>query len=75
MKALKYKTNINCGGCVSTVTPYLDAVKGIRSWKVATDTKDKLLIVEGDDVQPQEVEDAVREAGFSIEKSQKGWFW
>jgi copper chaperone len=75
MKTLKYKTNINCGGCVATVTPYLDKIKGIRSWKVATDTKDKILLVEGDDIEAQEVEDAVREAGFMIEKSKKGLFW
>ncbi len=75
MKTLKYKTNINCGGCVSTVTPYLDAVKGIKSWKVATETKDKLLVVEWDDIESQEIENAVREAGFHLEKAKKGLFW
>jgi copper chaperone len=75
MKTFKYKTNINCGGCVSTVSPYLNKVKGVSNWKVATDTKDKILIVEGDDIVSQDVEQAVRDAGFSIEKAKKGLFW
>lgn len=75
MKSLKYKTNINCGGCVSTVTPYLNSVKGISNWKVATDSKDKILVVEGDDIESQSVEQAVRDAGFNIERVKKGLFW
>lgn len=75
MKTYKYKTNINCGGCVSTVTPHLNNVRGISSWKVATDTKDKILVVEGEDIDTQSVEQAVRDAGFNIEKAKKGLFW
>lgn len=75
MKSLKYKTNINCGGCINTVTPYLNSVRGISSWKVATDTKDKILVVEGNDIESQAVEQAVRDAGFQIERAKKGLFW
>lgn len=75
MKTLKYKTNINCGGCINQVSPYLDSVKGISNWKVATETKDKILVVEGDDIESQSVEQAVRDAGFQIEKAKKGIFW
>ncbi len=37
MKTSKFKTNINCGGCISKITPYLDKQKGIESWEVDTD--------------------------------------
>jgi copper chaperone len=75
MKSLKYKTNINCGGCVNTVTPYLNNIKGVSNWRVATDTKDKILVVEGDDIESQQIEQAVRDAGFMIERTKKGLFW
>ncbi|MDQ3393983.1 MAG: heavy-metal-associated domain-containing protein [Bacteroidota bacterium] len=75
MKTLKFKTNINCGGCISTVTPFLNSVRGISNWKVATDTKDKILIVEGEDLESESVEQAVRDAGFNIEKVKKGLFY
>ncbi len=31
METLKFKTNINCGGCVAKVTPELNATEGILS--------------------------------------------
>ena len=37
---LKFKTSINCGGCIAKVTPYLDSVKGITKWEV--DRTDKI---------------------------------
>jgi len=30
METLKFKTNINCGGCIAAVTPSLDALKGVK---------------------------------------------
>ena len=29
-KTFTFKTNINCGGCIAKVTPFLDEVKGIK---------------------------------------------
>ncbi|WP_377164309.1 heavy-metal-associated domain-containing protein [Rufibacter sediminis] len=45
---MKFKTNIKCGNCVSTVTPSLDNTPGIYTWQVDTNTPDKILTVEGD---------------------------
>ena len=33
---LKFKTNINCGGCVAQATPFLDEACGIGNWEVNT---------------------------------------
>ncbi len=67
METLQFKTNINCGGCVAKVTPKLNEVKGIRSWKVDIDNPDKILTVESDHLPKETVIDAVKKAGFSIQ--------
>ena len=66
MKTVKFKTNINCGGCIKSVTPFLNALDNIDLWKVDTDNTNKILEVTLDDVQT--VIDAVKKAGFVIEK-------
>jgi copper chaperone CopZ len=67
MKTLKFKTNINCGGCVATVTPYLNAVPDVIRWNVETERQDKLLTVTSAEPNGAAVEEAVRSAGFRIE--------
>lgn len=68
METLQFKTNINCGGCVAKVTPKLNEIKGIASWKVDTNNPDKILTVEADTISTKEVIDTVNKAGFKIEK-------
>ena len=68
MKELKFKTNINCGGCVSAVTPYLDKQEGIRSWKVDTDNPDKILTIQTDNLSEREIIEKVNKAGYTAEK-------
>ncbi|MEP0987127.1 cation transporter [Ekhidna sp.] len=67
METIKFKTNINCGGCLKSVTPHLNELDSIESWKVDIENPDKILEVrlEGDQ---KEVVKAVTEAGFEIEK-------
>ncbi|UOR05149.1 heavy-metal-associated domain-containing protein [Hymenobacter aerilatus] len=67
MNTLKFKTTINCGGCVRAVTGPLNEEPEITSWQVDTDNPDKILTVQGDNVQPEQVIRAVQEAGFEIE--------
>ncbi|MBC6991097.1 MULTISPECIES: heavy-metal-associated domain-containing protein [Hymenobacter] len=67
MPTLQFKTNINCGGCVRAVTPLLNEEKEITRWQVDTDNPAKILTVEGEQVQPEQVIRAVQEAGFEIE--------
>lgn len=67
-KTFTFKTNINCGGCVAKVTPFLDKVNGVSSWNVDTANKDKVLTVVSDGITENEVIDIVKEAGFNIEK-------
>ena len=64
---LKFKTSINCGGCVARVTPLLNNVEGIEEWSVDTDNPDKVLTVKTNGATENEVVDTVKKAGFTIE--------
>ena len=64
---MKFKTNINCGGCVAKVTPKLNEAKGILSWNVETGNPDKLLTVETDSLSKEAIMELVKTAGFRIE--------
>lgn len=61
-----FKTNINCGSCVRSVTGFLDTVPGVTIWRVDVDNPDKILTVEGS-VSEASIVAAVEEAGFEIE--------
>ncbi len=64
---LRFKTNINCGGCVASVKPHLDNADGICHWEVDTTNKDKVLTVKSEGITEQEIIDTVKKAGFTIE--------
>lgn len=66
-ETLKFKTNINCGGCVAKVTPVLDAKEGITAWKVDTTDKDKILSVNAHGITADEVIETIKQTGFKIE--------
>ncbi len=66
-KILKFKTNINCNGCVGKVTPFLNDTDGICHWDVDTANKDKILSVHTEGITEEEVIEKVQEAGFKIE--------
>ncbi len=73
MKTLKFKTNINCGNCVATAKPFLDALPENTTWEVDTTNPEKILTVKGDTVSAAEVVTQVKQAGFKIEE-QKSLF-
>ena len=68
MTDFKFKTNIKCGGCITAVTPFLDKLIGIEKWEVDTANMDKVLTVTCDLTDTSSIENAVKEAGYSIEK-------
>lgn len=68
MKTVKFNTNINCGSCIKSVTPFLNDLDNVDLWKVNTDHPDKILEVELDDEDSSTVIDAVSKAGFVIEE-------
>lgn len=63
----RFKTNINCSGCVAKVTPALEQAAGICHWTVDTSSADKVLTVHSDGITEAEVINTVNQAGFRIE--------
>ncbi|RXQ91505.1 copper chaperone [Ancylomarina salipaludis] len=68
MKTVKFKTNINCSACVKSVSPFLNELDNINTWKVDTDNPDKILEVELDDDNQASVIEAVNQAAYTIEQ-------
>lgn len=64
MKTLKFKTNVNCGGCIATITPHLNQVKGIVKWNVDTANPQKILTVETSDLQAEAIVKVLEKAGY-----------
>lgn len=67
MKKYQFKTNINCSGCVAKITPQL-TVPEISKWSVDTDNPSKVLIVETESLQKEDVQKIVEKAGFKAEE-------
>ena len=60
MSTLRFKTSMKCGGCVSKVTPSLNGIDGIKTWKVDFTMPQSTLEVETDENIGQQVIDAVK---------------
>lgn len=67
MSTFQFKTNINCGSCIKSVTPFLNELDNVDTWKVDTENPDKILKVDLDDENVSDVLDAVKKAGYNIE--------
>jgi len=68
METLNFKTNIKCGGCVATVTPFLNDIEQLDGWNVDTASPDKILTVQTTDNRIGEVvKKAIEKAGFKAE--------
>lgn len=68
METLKFKTNINCGGCMATITPILNAQKGIDKWDVDITNPSKILTVETHSLSADDIIQEVKKGGFKIEQ-------
>lgn len=63
----RFRSNINCSGCIAAVKPFLDQTEGVVRWEVDTNDKDKVLTVESQNITAEEVVAAVQKAGFRAE--------
>lgn len=69
MKELKFKTNIDCQGCVNAVTPFLNKIPGIKIWSVDTNNPNKILTVQSLGATEEDIINIVKKAGFTIQKN------
>lgn len=63
----KFKTNINCGGCISKVQADLDGAEGVSEWNVDTNNVDKILTVKSEGITEEEVVAIIKKKGFKVE--------
>ncbi len=68
MEKFIFKTNINCNGCKSAITPFLDKESGINKWEVDLDSPEKILKVEGENIDSEKIIQIITSAGYRIEK-------
>ena len=67
MNTLQFKTNINCGGCIAKVTPFLNQVEEIEEWRVDTNNPDKILTISGEELSCDLIVETIEKAGFKAE--------
>ncbi len=68
MDTLKFKTTINCSACVAKVTPLLNEQENIKNWSVDTESPDKVLTVEGKNIDEADLVKALSKIGYKAEK-------
>ena len=68
MSEAKFKTTIQCNGCLSKVTPKLNEILEEQSWSVDLESDDRILTVNDDNVSVDAVVSAVKSVGFDIEE-------
>lgn len=68
MKNLKFKTNINCSGCVGRVTPTLNGLEGVEEWNVNVSSPEKTLEVKTESAKESDIIEALSKVGFKAEK-------
>jgi len=67
METLKFKTNIKCGACVATVTPFLNEDNAVENWNVDLASPERILKVETSKT-PQEIAELMKKAGYNAEE-------
>ena len=67
MDTLRFKTNIKCNGCISSVTPFLSGIKGIKEWSVNLNSYERTLTIEGVEINPVVIISALEQAGYKAE--------
>jgi copper chaperone len=68
METLKFKTNVQCGGCIATITPHLDNLPKIGYWDVDTLDPGKILTVQSEHLPAGEIIAALKNAGYRAEQ-------
>lgn len=66
MSEVRFKTTIQCNGCLSKVTPKLNEILEEQSWSVDLESDDRILTVNDDNVSIDAVVSAVKSVGFEI---------
>ncbi|MFA9440494.1 heavy-metal-associated domain-containing protein [Uliginosibacterium sp. sgz301328] len=68
MQSLDFSVQgMSCGGCVSSVTRVLSAFDGVEDVKVSLETARASMHIDSAKVTPEQLKQAVRDAGFEAQ--------
>lgn len=62
---MKFKTNLKCGGCIQAIRPNLERIKEITEWSVDLTSPDRVLTVEGHNLDASKIVGALKAAGYT----------
>ena len=62
MNVIKFKTSLKCGGCVNAIRTPMNQIKEIKSWDVDLTSPDKILEVQTELSNTEELNEAILEA-------------
>ncbi len=69
MQTFKFRTNIKCAGCIATITPALNELKGVVKWEVDTTNPEKILTLQSaEELTAGEVIEVLKGKGYNAEK-------
>lgn len=66
MKDAKYRSTIQCSGCIAKVTPVLDELAGKGQWTVDLGNPSKTLTIQPD-VPAEKIREALAQVGYQAE--------
>jgi copper chaperone len=64
MSEIKFKTNINCTGCLSKISPVLNGERAIQNWEVDLNHQDRILTIETNQPERLDIPKIVAKVGF-----------
>ncbi|TDN36936.1 copper chaperone [Hymenobacter sp. UV11] len=64
MELLKFKTTVTTAEAVAKVAPALNRLPAVVKWDIASETEPHVLSISGHELDPQQIENVFREAGF-----------
>jgi len=67
METFKFKTNVNCSGCIAKITPQLNQLSSIVKWEVDTVDPLKILTVETTETNPNKIIETLKSIGYNAE--------
>ena len=67
---MTFKTNLKCNGCVQSVRPNLESLKGISNWEVDLNSPDRWLTIEGEALDEEKIVNVRKAAGYQAERVQ-----
>ena len=68
METLKFKTSLKCSGCVASIQSKMDKLENVKKWEVDLTQPIKILTVEGEHLNEEEIIKTLKDAGYTANK-------